>query len=180
VKRIAITGGVAEGKSTVLGYLSDLGYSVESSDRLGRTVFEAADNQRAISEILGIPPPIEPDQLRAKLSDPSIRRAVNALMHPQILAALSVAECDFIEVPLLIEACLQGHFERIWVVTCGPGEQLKRLSARLGGEPAARALIGTQLTSRAKIAFADSIIRTNREESSVKRCVSMAAQRDLR
>jgi dephospho-CoA kinase len=180
VRRIAITGGVAEGKSTVLGYLRDLGYSVESSDRISRKVFESQEIQTSIAELLNISPPINPETLRERLSDSGIRRAINALMHPPIIAAITAMPFDFIEVPLLIEACLQSHFDRVWVVTCGPEEQLRRLTARLDSEPAATALIGTQLTSRAKIAFADSIIRTNREESSVKRCVSLAAQRDLR
>jgi dephospho-CoA kinase len=180
VIRIAITGGVAEGKSTVLAYLRDLGHLVESSDRISRKVFESPGIQAGIADILKVSVPINPETLRERLSDGTIRRAVNALMHPPIVAAITAMPFDFIEVPLLIEACLQGHFDRVWVVTCGPEEQLRRLTARLGSEPAAVALIGTQLTSRAKIPFADSIIRTNREESSVKRCVSLAAQRDLR
>jgi dephospho-CoA kinase len=180
LRPIAITGGVAEGKSTVLGYLRDLGYSVDSGDRIAREVFGADEIQASLAAILRLSPPVEPETLREKLADPAVRRAVNGLMHPRIMEELSLARCDFLEIPLLIEACLQDRFDRVWVVTCGPVEQLRRLTARLESEAAALALIGTQLTSRAKIAFGDSVIRTNYEEFTVKRCVTLAAQRDLR
>jgi dephospho-CoA kinase len=180
VRRIAITGGVAEGKTTALNYLRDLGYSVESSDRIGREVFELPEVQRALAEILNLSMPINSDDVRTQLSNSELRRRVNELMHPRILARLSVADCDFVEVPLLIETCLQSYYDCVWVVTCGPDEQLKRLTERLGSEGDALALIRTQLTSGAKITFADTIIRTNLDELSVKRCVTLAARRDLR
>lgn len=80
------------------------------------------------------------------------------------------------EIPLLIEACLQGGFDRVWVVTCGADEQRRRLVERLGGEAGAEALLGSQLPTRAKIPFADVVIRTNQPEWSVKRDVALAAR----
>jgi dephospho-CoA kinase len=179
VKRTAITGGVAEGKSTVLGYLADAGYAVESSDRIAREIFQGAEMQESISRLLRIPPPVDPSTLRERMADSAIRRAVNSLAHPRIFEALRACQADFIEVPLLIETCLQGEFGRVWVVTCGIDEQRRRLHSRLGDEAAILAFLRMQLTSRAKIPFADRVIRTNREESAVQRCVTDAAQRDL-
>ena len=129
--------------------------------------------------MLGIDPPVEPATLREKMADPGTRRRVNALTHPLILEGLRSSKADFIEIPLLIEACLQGEYDRVWVVTCGLEEQRRRLIARLGDVSAAEAFLRMQLTSRAKIPFADCLIRTNCEESAVKRCVTDTAQRDL-
>jgi dephospho-CoA kinase len=176
---VAITGGVAEGKSTVLEYLREAGYEVESSDRLAREVFQQDEVQASIARILGVSAPVRPELLRSELGRDSVRRAVNELTHPLILEALQLSKAAFFEVPLLIEACLQGYVDRVWVVTCGPEEQLRRLAERLGGTEAAEALIRTQLTSRVKMPFADRVIRTNRDERSVQRFVTESAQSDL-
>ena len=42
-----MTGGVAEGKSTVLGYLRDLGYRTASSDDVSRGLFHSDEIQDA-------------------------------------------------------------------------------------------------------------------------------------
>jgi len=178
--RIAITGGIAEGKSTVLAYLDDLGYSTASGDLIARDVFHGAETQRRLSELLGVRIAVSPQSLRDRLSDPVIRRGANSIMHPAILAGIRAATATFVEVPLLVETCLQGEFDRIWVVSCGYREQLQRLTDREGNEVVAEALIRTQLASRAKIPFADRLIRTNQPETSVKRLVTVAAQRELR
>ena len=179
MKRVAITGGIAEGKSTVLSYVRELGYSVDSADRIAREVFVSVGVQRQLGDLLGQSPPIAPDTLREALHDDVIRRAANAVTHPSIMKRILDAESSFVEIPLLIEACLQGAFESVWVVTCGPDEQFRRLTERMGDEVAASALIRTQLTSRAKIPFADRLIRTNESEANVKRCVTLAAQREM-
>lgn len=179
LKGIAVTGGVAEGKSTVLSYLRELGYSVESADHIARDVFASENVQGQIGDLLGISPPVSREMLRSVLGDATVRRRINAITHPRILEAMRSSAADFLEIPLLIETCLQGGFDKVWVVTCGAVEQRRRLIARLGDEAAADGLLGTQLTSRIKIPFADCVIRTNREESSVQRFVTMAAQRDL-
>ena len=180
LRRIAITGGIAEGKSTVLGYLRAMGYETASADEVAKEIFAMSEIQSAIGVILGLEPPVAASTLLAKLSDASVRHAVNAITHPLILARLCELSAPFIEVPLLIETVLEGEFDRTWVVTCGREEQLNRLAARLGGISSAEALVKTQLTSRVKIPFADCVIRTNRRESTVKRCVLVAVQRDLR
>ncbi len=176
---MAITGGIGEGKSTVLDYVRELGYSAGSADDIARQVFSLDATQIRLASLLGVQPPVKPEFLRGRLADSEIRQAVNRITHPLILAMIRETPVEFLEVPLLIETCLQGEFDRVWVVTCGEREQLRRLIARFGDEEAAIKMIRTQLTSRAKTAFADSIIRTNQEECAVKRSVTVAAQRDL-
>jgi dephospho-CoA kinase len=46
------------------------------------------------------------------------------------------------------------------VVTCGPEAQFERLSERLDPEQA-RNILATQVPTRAKLPFADEVIRTN-------------------
>ncbi len=178
--KVAITGGIAEGKSTVLGYLRDLGCEVTSSDDIARQVFERDEVQSEIGRLLGVDPPVDRAAVRAALADPDLRRAINRITHPLIRACGRASLATCFEVPLLIEACLQGEYDRVWVVTCGEQEQLRRLEQRLGSRAEAEAMIRAQLPSRAKIPFADLLIRTNASENAVQVLVSSAFERELR
>ncbi len=179
-RRIAITGGVCEGKSTVCGYLRALGYTVASADDAAREVFEEQAVQRALALALGCEVPVTRRQVRDRLTiDPEFRRTLNRITHPRILESLDRLEAQFVEVPLLIEACLQGRFDRVWVVTCGPEEQARRLAERLGSKEKARRMMAAQLPTRAKIPFADAVVRTNRPEEDVQSFVAELASREF-
>jgi len=172
--RVAITGGVAEGKSTVLAYLAQQGRAVTSADDIAKGVFDSEAIQAWLAQELGIAP--DRSLVRAKVAeDPHFRRRLNEMTHPLILEALKQSPAEFFEVPLLIETCSQVAFDRIWVVTCGPEEQRRRLAARLNSASKAEDLLRTQLPTRAKIPFADVILRTNMDEETVRRNVFAAA-----
>ncbi|HZH99137.1 MAG TPA: dephospho-CoA kinase [Fimbriimonadaceae bacterium] len=178
--KIAITGGVAEGKSTVLRYCAELGYRTASADAIAAEIFAAHETQMEIARAAGLTVPLDRDLVRNAITDdPDLRRRINAITHPKVLAAIEASEAQVVEVPLLIETCIYGLFRRVWLVTCGLEEQVRRLAKRLGTEDQARAFIRTQLPTRAKLAFADRIVRTNAEEAHVMPIVSEAVQLDL-
>jgi dephospho-CoA kinase len=178
--RIAITGGIAEGKSTVVRMLQEHGLTSENSDSIARRVFLEQDVQRQLGKLAGSKTHVTPDELREAIAlRPDLRRQVNRIMHPRILEVLEASRADVFEVPLLLEACIQGRFNRVWVVTCGPEEQLRRLSARLGDPQSARRLIEAQLPSSVKLAFSDETIRTNLPMEIVKNNVLDAIGREL-
>lgn len=165
--RTAITGGVAEGKSTVLGYLAQMGYKTYSVDEAAKAVFDSEDVQRQLSALLGYDAPISRDLLRTAIGiRKDLRREVNRIMHPAIARDLLSSEAEFFEVPLLIETCLQDQFDRVWVVTCGSDEQMRRLTNRIGRSDAVR-IMSIQLSTHAKIPFADHVVRTNQPEANV-------------
>ncbi len=177
---MAITGGIAEGKSTVLSYLRDLGYKVASADEVARQVFESEPVQKSLAELLAVPGSVSPADLREHLFENSdLRRKVNALMHPEILRRLAELNSDFVEIPLLIETCMQGKFRHVWVVTCGPEEQRKRLAERFGKDTDLDAILSSQLPTEVKCAFADLIVRTNRPPEDVNRFITAAARRTV-
>lgn len=176
--RIAITGGIAEGKSTVLGYLRELGFSTVSSDDFAREVLEDGAVQQTLAIMAGLSVPIDRALLRERLfREPELRKEANALTHPLILNRIRSSESEAIEIPLLIETCLQGEFDRVWVVTCGEDEQRNRLQNRLGDSSLVSAALASQLPTEAKIPFADLVVRTNREPADVQRFVAAAAAR---
>lgn len=167
--RVAITGGIAEGKSTVLSELAALGFATASSDSMAQEVLAGPQVQAIVAEKLHLPLPLDRSALRATLAgDPGARRILNQVMHPRILAVLRSTTATFIEVPLLFETCLQGEFDRVWTVTCGSEEQRQRLLARYGEGPHVDQMMAVQLRSRSKTPFSDRIIRTNQPREHVR------------
>lgn len=164
----AITGGIAEGKSTVLSYLNEAGYRTVSADRVAREIYESPEMQALIRDQF---PTRNRDELRDLVgSDPSARRRLNALMHEPVWSSMLALEPDFVEVPLLIETVLHSRCAGVWVVMCGEDEQRRRLAARLGGDTRrAETLIQTQLPSRVKAVFADRVFDSNLPEPHVRR-----------
>lgn len=174
--RVAITGGIAEGKSTVCGLLRDLGYSVVSADDIVRELHEDPAVIAVIGDEVGerfvVADRLDKAALRNALGDSDVRKALNRILHPRvmrhILERTDIDGVTFAEVPLLIETATQGLFDEVWVVTSGVREQRRRLVERLGNEAEADALLSTQLPTAAKIPFADRVVRTNERPETVK------------
>jgi dephospho-CoA kinase len=156
-----------------MAMIAEMGYETASSDAMARAVFLRPEVQRQLAEIAeNGREDITPSELRVAMAgSDQVRKRVNQVMHPQIRSLMEASSAQFHEVPLLIEACLQGHYEEIWVVTCGPVEQRRRLIERLDDEEAADALILSQLSSEVKKVFASEVIRTEKVVSEVQSTV---------
>lgn len=166
--RVAITGGPGEGKSTVLARFAEAGLSVASSDVVAQSVFERPEIQAEIREALLLDGPATRDTVRSALAaQPSFRRRLNRIMHPAVRATMAASGAQVHEVPLLFEVGLQGHYDWIFVVTCGPEEQLRRLTERWGKPEIAVQMVASQLPSAAKVGLADAVLRTDRPLPSV-------------
>lgn len=175
---LAVTGGIAEGKSTVVGYLAEAGFRCVSADDLVRSVVQRPEVAAPLGTLRRKASAETNEQfLDAMASDVGLRRRVNALLHAPVVEAMLDSDAQVFEVPLLFETCLQGLFHRVWVVTCGPEEQIRRLTMRTGDEGRSRRLIASQLSSDIKVAFADRIVRTNQPPFDVhSHVVSLASQ----
>jgi len=179
--RLAITGGICEGKSTVASYIREIGYEVANADQIAKDLLVTPAVQDALRVKTGRSDPITVDQIRGMfLEDASIRRYLNSLLHPLVREALTLGSAYIHEVPLLIETCMQGDYDRVWVVTCGPELQRRRLIERLGSEEAADSMLAKQLPTRAKLPFADRIIRTDWPEQHVREYVVNGLLNDLK
>ena len=110
--KIAITGGIATGKSTVLRALADMGRSVASADAIARQIFGEPETQRALGVLTGLSMPISPSELRSKLVEtPGLRQEVNRFFHARVMEAILDSDAEFCEIPLLIEVCGQQFFD---------------------------------------------------------------------
>lgn len=180
MRRIAITGGAGEGKSTVLAYIRGLGHETAGADDFARELFNERATQQLLAGLLDTELPVSADTLRVALgADSELRRAVNTLLHRPIVERMWESRAPFIEVPLLLETCLQGAFQSVWVVTCGPQEQLRRLEARLQNKAQAIKLVEAQLPTQVKLPFADRIVRTNQAENTVQQFVAEAVRLEM-
>ena len=179
--RIAVTGGIADGKSTVCSILAEMGHQVVSADDIVARLYADPAIIDRVKSSFGVQTvnhgAIDRDALRQEITnDPAARAKVNAIFHPAVMREIfmtsDTADISFAEVPLLIETTTQGWFDEVWVVAAGVDEQRKRLVKRLGSGEAADALLATQLPTDAKIPFADRVIRTNVPVETVKSTIA--------
>jgi dephospho-CoA kinase len=179
--RVAITGGIADGKSTVCSTLSDLEQSVVSADDVVAQLYERDEIiDRVRSSFVDgvvVEDRINRSALREAIAkNPDKRGTLNAIFHPavmrQILRDTETEGVAFAEIPLLIETATQGWFDEVWVVSAGATEQRRRLVERLKSERDADAMLSTQLPTAAKIPFADRVIRTNEPLDTVKSTIA--------
>lgn len=176
--KIALTGGIAQGKSTVLEGLRRCGVSVASADEMARECFEDSANAELIARTARMERPVNRDELRRRIgAEPQLRRAINSIIHPCVLSKIRRSEATVIEVPLLIESAVMSEFDAIWCVTCAPEEQRRRLAERLGSEAEADRLIAIQLPSKVKETFAEEIIRTDGDLDRVFKDIQQTAHK---
>lgn len=159
---LLITGGVAEGKTTVLAFLAEAGARVESADHLVRQLWDDEGFRGRVQRSLNLSQPANRELVRNLIAEqPQLRQKLNALVHPLVREQLAERHYDAVEVPLAIETARTFEFQEVWVVTCGAEEQRRRLAARLGNEAEADRFLRTQLPTEVKTAFAHRVIRTD-------------------
>jgi dephospho-CoA kinase len=182
--RVAVTGGICDGKTTVLEFVREAGFSTFSADEIASSVLREPEFLSKVAEAFGEQAvsggELDKEFIRASvLPDASRRRRLNAIAHSEtlrrVLAAMSCSDRPcFAEVPLLIETSASRFFDSVWVVVSSPEEQVRRLTERLGNREAAERSLAVQLPTRAKIPFGDRIIRTVQPLSSVRLQVETA------
>jgi dephospho-CoA kinase len=175
--KIAITGGIAEGKSTVLNHLKSMGATVASADEIAREILRNEDIQVKISNLAGVSEKLEPANIRLLLSlDDGFRRALNKLIHPLVIAEIEDSVAMFVEVPLLLETCMHASFEGVWVTTSGPDIQRQRLRERYPDKDH-ESIMATQISGSMRRVFADAVIPTGGEMSETLLAVEKEVKR---
>ena len=179
---MALTGGIASGKSTVARRLAELGAVVVDADVIAREVVEPGTPGLArIAEEFG-PGVIAPDGTldRAALGaiifgDEGARATLNAITHPAVgersralFAEALAADPDAVvvyDVPLLVNERGEGRadeFDRVIVVSADEETRVRRLVELRGlDEAEARRRVGAQAPESARLAIADIVIDAN-------------------
>ena len=176
--RVALTGGIATGKSHCLMELSALGAPVIDADALARNALAAgtpglhAVVARFGAGVLHADGSLNRGSLaRIVFSDPRARAALEAIVHPEVyrhirewFANLPIStRVAVADIPLLFETGQEHEFDRVIVAACDPQEQVRRLIARNGlTEEEARARLAAQWPIAEKVARAYRVIWTDR------------------
>lgn len=170
--RVALTGGIASGKSTVAYMFRDLGVPIIDTDLVAREV--VARGQPALEEIrdrfgndvINAAGELDRRALRnIVFSDERARRDLEAILHPRIGAetrrqADQASGCyQIIVVPLLVGSPLLRFVDRVLVVDCDEETQIQRLMNRDAESVGqARRILAAQADREARLAIADDTI----------------------
>jgi dephospho-CoA kinase len=175
---VALTGGIATGKSYVLDRFRRLGADGLDADLLAHGVMAAGTHAtQAIAERFG------PDVLgddgavdRRKLGpivfgDARARHDLELIVHPAVYRAIQAGlrACQLaggsavavVDIPLLFETGRQADFDKVVATVCPRAMQLARLIERGLSELAANARLAAQLPAEEKAARADFAIDTS-------------------
>jgi dephospho-CoA kinase len=174
-KRIAVTGGAATGKSTVLAMVADLGIPVASADALIREAWDSPEIGPKFAEAVGMAWPIDRDEVRRRVfANDAFRASLEAVIHPWVRDALRQSGATVEEVPLLTEATQSQEYDEVWLTECDAGVQEERLRARGWSEEQIAAMRRVQPSDAQRRAMATQIIRTDEALAHVRHCVRTA------
>lgn len=174
--KVALTGGIATGKSYVLHRLQQLGVPCIDSDELAHGVMASGtEASAAIAERFGDVLAADGSVDRQKLgpivfADSVARRDLEAIVHPAVYRAIAAALRAFeriggtplavVDIPLLYETGHAQEFDVVIATVCPPETQLARLRERGLTEEAARQRVVAQLPAEEKARRADYVIHT--------------------
>ena len=176
--RVALTGGIATGKSFCLGLFGSLGVPIIDADILSRAAVApgspalAAVASRFGAAVLMADGTLDRAALgRIVFTDRAARADLEAIVHPEVYRRISewfvtlptATRLAIADIPLLFETGHEHDFDRVIVCACDPAEQLRRVMARDRlSEPDARARLAAQWPIEEKVRRADHVIVTDR------------------
>jgi dephospho-CoA kinase len=178
--RVALTGGIATGKSYCLARFAAAGVPTIDADALAREAVApgsmglAAVSARFGAAVLRADGRLDRAALgRLVFADADARRDLEAIIHPRVYDAIGswfsrtdasrpAPPLAVADVPLLYETNRAADFDCVVVAACEPGQQLTRLMARDRlSEAEARARIDSQLSIPEKVRRADYVVDTS-------------------
>ena len=197
ILKIALTGGIACGKSSVSQIFKEMGVPIIDLDVIAREVVEP--NTQGLTElvsnfgdgILNADKTLNRQSLRQQLFDhPSKQQLIEEILHPKILERMQRdienlnTQLVIVEVPLLVEQNLSHLFDRAIVVDCSEQNQLKRLLQRENiDEDLAKTMISAQASREQRLELGEKIstdvIENNSDILSLEQKVKDLAQQLL-
>ena len=172
--RVALTGGIATGKSYVLSRLRDRGVpTIDADDIVHQALGAGTPTTRTIALQFGgvfVKPDgsIDRPLLGAKVfGDPESRLRLEAIIHPVVYETIAkwydalASPMGVASIPLLFETHREDDFDFVTVTTCPPELQLQRILERSEiSEEEALQRLAAQMPAEQKAKRADFVIQT--------------------
>ncbi len=182
-KKIALTGMMGAGKSSVIALLKQVGVAVLDCDEINRELIRkgARGYERIIEsfgiDILDAQGNLDTKKMSALIfSDPHQKECLEHILHPMIQEEI-IRRCEaseerivVIEVPLLFEVHWESYFDEIWVVVCERETLLHRLET-YRHIPKAEALrrLKHQISEEEKCKGADVILHNDGDKEALRK-----------
>ncbi len=171
--RVALTGGIASGKTTVANLFAALGVPLIDTDVIAREVVEPGQPALAAvvaafgPDILDTDGRLDRRRMRERIfADPAAKRQLEAILHPAIRAEMerqsraAGGAYQVLVIPLLTEGGRRDHVDRVLLVDVPEALQVERLMWRDGvSREQAQASLNAQATRAERLAMADDIVR---------------------
>jgi dephospho-CoA kinase len=191
--RVALTGGIASGKSTVANLFAAHGVPLIDTDLIARDVVEpgqpalAAVAQAFGSDVLDSDGRLDRRRLREIIfSDAAARARLEAILHPAIRAAMehqsvAVAQAgpyQILVIPLLAEGGRRDHVDRVLVVDTPEAVQVERLMTRDAvTREQAEASLRAQVPRATRLGIADDVVRNTGQIEDLRKQVAALHER---
>jgi dephospho-CoA kinase len=191
---VAVTGGIASGKSAVTRRFQALGVPVHDADVAAREVIEpGTPGLQAVVQAFG-PAVLDdngrldrPAMRRQVFADDGARRKLEEIIHPRVREWLhdrAMAQHDpygLLAIPLLVENMDAYRWvNRVLVVDAPPATQIARLVERDGIDAAlAQRMLERQASRAERLAVADDVIDNSGDEAALDDAVMALHRRYL-
>ena len=185
--RVALTGGIASGKTTVANLFAGLGVPLIDTDVIARQVVEPGEP--ALAQVVATfgPDVLDSDgrldrrRMRERIfADPTAKHRLEAILHPAIRAEMEHQSNEaggayqVLVIPLLTEGKRRDHVDRVLLVDVPEELQVQRLMLRDGVTPEqARASLNAQATRADRLAMADDVVRNTGRVDDLRAEVAM-------
>lgn len=172
---VALTGGIASGKTLVSDEFAKLGVPVIDTDVIAHECVEPGKPalQKIVDffgpDIVDVNGRLKRSDLRELIfSNPTARKKLESILHPMIRNEVSIAIQNvtaaycILVIPLLAEGKDYPYVDRILVIDIEPTEQVKRLMARddCSREQATKALVA-QASRQQRLRIADDVLKNS-------------------
>ena len=175
VFRVALTGGIGSGKTTVANKFEQLGVPVIDSDIISREIVEPGQSclnkiiQHFGDELLTKEKVLNREKLRNIIfNDDKAKEKLEEILHPSIYEEIDkkISKIDYpyclVVIPLLIETNAMGYFNRILIVDTAETMQIHRAQQRdNASEENIEKIIKSQVSREQRLKHADDIIENN-------------------
>ena len=172
---VALTGGIASGKTLISDEFAKLGVAVIDTDVIAHSLVEPGQpSLKEIESVFGSNVIDDTGRLKRRelrsliFSDPVKRKKLESILHPKIrqaaaeaIAKVTSAYCILV-IPLLVERGAYPNVNRVLVVDVEPAIQISRLMARdNSSHKQAEQALASQASREQRLRIADDILNNS-------------------